>query len=84
MGEAALKQMALTSADCAKLMPDGSPDEAARIAELEAHFKALEVEQASAEAKHRLYTLLHERTKCAGADDPSLHPLHLPATRHRI
>lgn len=39
--------------------------QAARIAELEEHLKSLEVEQASAEAKHRLYHLLYERTRCA-------------------
>jgi hypothetical protein len=34
-----LAQLLLTSGDCAKLMPDGSPAEAARVAELEAHMK---------------------------------------------
>ena len=28
------------------------------------HLSALEGQQAEAEAKHRLYTLLYERTKC--------------------
>lgn len=37
--EAELAQLLLTSGDCAKLMPDGSPAEAARVAELEAHLK---------------------------------------------
>lgn len=37
--EVELGQLMLTSGDCAKLMPDGSPAEAARVAELEAHLK---------------------------------------------
>ena len=73
--ETSLRALLLTAGDCAKLMPDGSPDEAARVAELEAHLKALEARQAEAEAKHRLYTLLFERTRwpswsfCAATPD---------------
>ena len=37
--EAEFEQLLLTSGDCAKLMPDGSPAEAAQVAELEAHLK---------------------------------------------
>lgn len=51
--------------------------QAARIAELEEHLKSLEVDQQAAEAKHRLYTLLQERTKCtpcAAGPPPSEHP----------
>lgn len=29
----------LVSGDCTKLMPDGSPEEMAKVAELEAHLK---------------------------------------------
>ncbi len=62
--ETGLQQLLLTAGDCTKLMPDGSPAEAARIAELREHLKALEVQSAEAQAKHRLYDLLYERTRC--------------------
>lgn len=61
--EAGLQQLLLTAGDCAKLMPDGSPAEAARVAELQEHLKALEIEQAEAQAKHCLYDLLYVRTR---------------------
>jgi hypothetical protein len=41
--EAEFEQLLLTSGDCAKLMPDGSPAEAARVAELEAHLKVCRI-----------------------------------------
>lgn len=56
-------RMALISRDCSRLMPDGSPEAAARLAELHAERAAVELERAEALAKHRLYELLEARTK---------------------
>lgn len=60
-----VRELTLVSHECALLMPDGAPAEAARLAELADAHTALDRELAEAEAKHRLYTLLEARTKCA-------------------
>ena len=46
-------------------MPDGGPTAQARIHALESELGSLESELAEADAQHRLYTLLEERTKQA-------------------
>lgn len=61
--EGQLVRLALTSRDCAALMPGGGLDAQARIQALEAKLAALETDVAEAEAQHRLYTLLEERTR---------------------
>ena len=58
-------RLALTSKDCTALMPDGGPTAQARISALEGELSSLESELAEADAQHRLYTLLEERTKQA-------------------
>ncbi len=56
-------RLALTSRDCAALMPDGGPNAQARIGSLEAELHGMESELAEADAQHRLYSLLEERTR---------------------
>ena len=63
--EGQLIRLALTSRDCAALMPDGGPDAQARIRSLEAELRSMEGELAEADAQHRLYSLLEERTRQA-------------------
>lgn len=46
-------------------MPDGGPTAQARIHALEGELSSLDSELAEADAQHRLYTLLEERTKQA-------------------
>lgn len=58
-------RLALTSRDCAALMPDGGPDAHARIRVLKSELTAMESELAEADAQHRLYSLLEERTRHA-------------------
>ncbi|CAL5218617.1 g317 [Coccomyxa viridis] len=61
--EGQLVRLALTSRDCAALMPDGGPNAQARIGSLEAELHGMESELAEADAQHRLYSLLEERTR---------------------
>ncbi len=56
-------RLALTSRDCAALMPDGGPDAQARVKALESELATMESELAEADAQHRLYSLLKERTR---------------------
>lgn len=63
--EGQLVRLALTSRDCAALMPDGGPDAQARIKALEAELASLDSDVAEADAQHRLYSLLEERTRHA-------------------
>lgn len=63
--EGQLVRLALTSRDCAALMPDGGPDAQARIKALKSELAAMESELAEADAQHRLYSLLEERTRHA-------------------
>ena len=46
-------------------MPDGGPIAQARIHALEGELSSLDSELSEADAQHRLYTLLEERTKQA-------------------
>jgi hypothetical protein len=63
--DAELLRLALTSRDCAALLPGGGRDTGARVAALERLLAELDAELADAEAQHRLYSLLAERTRCA-------------------
>ena len=63
--EGQLVRLVLTSRDCAALMPDGGPDAQACIKALESELAAMESELAEADAQHRLYSLLEERTRHA-------------------
>lgn len=58
-------RLALTSRDCAVLMPGAALDSNERLKALEAELAALDNDMAEAEAQHRLYTLLEERTRCS-------------------
>ena len=51
--EGKLARLALTSKDCAALMPDGGPTAHARIHALEGELSSLESELAEADAQHR-------------------------------
>ena len=61
--DAEVAKLVVTSRDCTKLMPDGSPQAKAKIAAIRTAHEQLETDLAEAEAKHRLYTLLEARTK---------------------
>lgn len=63
LGEKEVQALILESRDCARLMPDGSPEAQARLSELKSEHELLATELAEAEANHRLYTLLEARTK---------------------
>lgn len=65
--EGQLMRLALTSRDCAALMPGGGLDANARVKALEAELAHLDTDMAETEAQHRLYTLLQERTRHAPA-----------------
>ncbi len=56
-------RLALTSRDCAAMMPSSGLDTNERVRALEAEVARLETENAETEAQHRLYTLLQERTR---------------------
>lgn len=75
--EAELLRLELTSRDCAALMPGGGRDTDARIASLEATLAALDGERADAEAQHRLYSLLAERTRWVFAVIFLSHSIHI-------
>ena len=60
----------VTSRDCRTLMPDGQPDQQARIKGLQAEMRVLEEELVDTEARHRLYQLLAERTRWTPACAP--------------
>ena len=49
--------------DCVLMMPDGQPQNNARITELQTQQAALEAEMVEHEAKNRLYLLLAQRTR---------------------
>lgn len=70
--EGQLVRLALTSRYCAALMPDGGPDAQARIHLLEAELHSMESELAEADAQHRLYNLLEERTRSVSMLSASL------------
>jgi hypothetical protein len=63
--EGQLMRLALTSRDCAALMPGGGLDTNERVKALEAELARLDTDMAETEAQHRLYTLLQERTRQA-------------------
>ena len=68
--EGQLVRLALTSRDCAALMPDGGPNAQARIGSLEAELHGMESKLAEADAQHRLYSLLEERTRQCSSSAP--------------
>jgi len=57
-------RLATTSRDCAALVPGDAAGAAVRGAALESELAAVDRELADADAQHRLYTLLGERTRC--------------------
>ena len=59
-----ITQLSTTARDCSLLMPDGSPDQQARIQALTATLKRVEADNEDADAKNQLYLLLRERTRC--------------------
>ena len=61
--DAELGRLTTTSHDCAALLPADAADAAARTKELEAELAAVDGDLADADAQHRLYTLLGERTR---------------------
>jgi hypothetical protein len=63
--EKEIRRLALTGRDCEKLIPDGSPVQAARVSRLREDLAALDNDTFEAEAKLRLYSLLLGRTRCA-------------------
>lgn len=63
--EGELARLTTASRDCAALVPGDAAGAAARTKELEAELAAVDKELADADAQHRLYTLLGERTRCA-------------------
>ena len=58
-----ITRLSTTARDCGLLMPDGSPDQQARIAALTATLRRVEADNSDAEAKNQLYLLLRERTR---------------------
>lgn len=77
--ETSIRRLSVTSADCSKMMPDGSPEEAARIARLKEDAARVEADLIEAEAQNRLYELLCQRTRHAACSllltSPHLHPV---------
>lgn len=65
--EKEVSKLVLESQDCTRLMPDGCPEQVARLSELRVEQAAIATESAEAGAKHRLYTLLEARTKYTAA-----------------
>lgn len=63
--EGELARLTTASRDCAALVPGDAAGAAARTGALEAELAAVDKELADADAQHRLYTLLGERTRCA-------------------
>ncbi len=59
-----ITRLSTTARDCGLLMPDGSPDQQARIAALTATLRRVEADNSDADAKNQLYLLLRERTRC--------------------
>ena len=58
-----LERLTTTSHDCAALLPADAAAASARVRELEAELATVDGDLADADAQHRLYTLLGERTR---------------------
>ena len=58
-----ITRLSTTARDCGLLMPDGSPDQQARIAALTATLQRVEADNSDTDAKNQLYLLLRERTR---------------------
>ncbi|KAK9834194.1 hypothetical protein WJX81_007569 [Elliptochloris bilobata] len=61
--DAELERLATTSRDCAALLPGDAAGAAVRTKALEAELAAVDRDLADADAQHRLYTLLGNRTR---------------------
>ena len=61
--ETEVTRLTTTARDCSLLMPDGSPDQQARITALTATLRRVEADNQDADATNQLYLLLRERTR---------------------
>lgn len=77
-----VERLTVTSKDCTALMPTGAVEVKQRMEAVMEEIKGLNAEIIEAEAKHRLYTLLAQRTGFAPRGPPLLClPEFLPPSR---